>query len=284
VECRAILDYIENYEEVTAATEPAKPDEKAAEETHIIAEEEFMQEAEHPYGNIQLTFYISIILILIALFDLIATKLVKARFIHIIIILISVFVVGEILFVEGTNLGRQQYYEPDQPILFSHKVHAGQNQIDCQYCHFTAQESMHAGIPPVQLCMNCHNVIKNGTQTGTDEIAKINLALETGKPIAWVKVHNLPDHVYFNHAQHVKVGKVDCIECHGDVENMDRIKQVENLGMGWCIDCHRNTNVQFMDNDFYTAYTQLHEQMKAGDIKRVTVDNIGGNECQKCHY
>jgi hypothetical protein len=132
--------------------------------------------------------------------------------------------------------------------------------------------------------MNCHTVVKSGAKTGTAEIAKIYEALQSGKPIEWIKVHNVPDHVYFNHAQHVKVGKLECQECHGKVEEMDRIVQESTLGMGWCIECHRTKEVQFLENDFYKNYTKLHEEMNAGKRSRVTVDDIGGSECQKCHY
>ena len=132
--------------------------------------------------------------------------------------------------------------------------------------------------------MNCHNVVKSGAKTGTSEISKIYAAMESGKSIEWIKVHNVPDHVYFNHAQHVNVGKLDCKQCHGEVEKMDRIVQEKSLGMGWCIECHRTTEVQFMENDFYKNYTKLHEELNAGIRSRITVDNIGGNDCQKCHY
>jgi hypothetical protein len=181
-------------------------------------------------------------------------------------------------------LGRQPGYEPDQPILFSHKVHAGQNKIDCKYCHTGVEVSESAGIPSVQLCMNCHNVVRQGKNTGPDEIAKIYKAIESNRPIEWIRVHNLPDHAVFNHAQHVKVGKRDCAECHGDVANMDRIKQVHDLSMGWCISCHRRTEVQFTENGFYRKYRKLNEAFESGEKPRITVDATGGSECSKCHY
>jgi len=234
--------------------------------------------------NMQTTFIVMAILIFISLFDLFITKMVRARWIHFIIIAISVIVIGEIVFVEATGLGRQQYYQPDQPIAFSHKIHAGQNKIDCMYCHFTADKSKFAGIPPTQLCMNCHTVVKQGKLTGTKEIEKIYKALETGDPIKWVKVHNLPDHVYFSHAQHVKVGKVACQECHGEVEKMSQITQVNPLSMGWCIDCHRTKDVQFATNKFYQQYTELQRKLKDGEISNVKVLDVGGEECQQCHY
>ncbi len=234
--------------------------------------------------NFRAIFLISLFLFFFAILDLAILKILRARFVNIVLILLTLFIMTEIVIVEAQSLGRQQYYSPDQPVKFSHKVHAGQNQINCQYCHFTADNSKHAGIPPVQLCMNCHNLVKQGKKTGTEEINKIYAALESGKSIEWVRVHNLPDHTYFNHAQHVKVGKVDCKECHGPVEEMDRIIQTYNLGMGWCIDCHRIREVQFIDNQFYSTYTRLHEELKSGKISRVTVDDMGGTECQRCHY
>lgn len=279
----AILTFIENYD-------AAKLEEVAAETIGDGAEQGeepayvFMAEEENPYSNLQISFFISVIIILIALLDLLITRIVKAKAIHIIIILISAAVVTEVSILEAQNLGRQQYYEPDQPIQFSHRIHAGDNQTDCKYCHSTVDESMHAGIPSVAVCMNCHNVVKEGTQTGQEEIAKIYAAIETNKPIEWVKVHNLPDHVYFNHAQHVSIGNIDCAQCHGEVKDMDRIQQVNDLGMGWCVNCHRRTEVQFINNDFYRSYEKLHEQLKSGKKTIVTVDDIGGNDCQKCHY
>jgi cytochrome c/class III cytochrome C family protein len=234
--------------------------------------------------NMSYVFIIMIILFLVSLFDLVLVKVVKAKWIHYIIMITSLAIIGEIIFVEATALGRQQYYQPDQPVWFSHKVHAGQNQIDCKYCHFTADKSMHAGIPPVATCMNCHNQVKEGKKTGTAEIDKIYAAIENNEPIEWVKVYNLPDHVYFNHAQHVNVGKVDCAQCHGEVEKMDQIIQIPDLSMGWCVDCHRTETVQFATNKFYEQYTELHKKYKNGEMPNVTVQNIGGDECAKCHY
>ncbi len=280
-----LLAYIKNYDAAAKTEEAAaEPVIEQADEHARADEYVFMADSDNPFSNLQISFYISIILILVSLFDLIITKIIKARFVHLIIILISLAVVTEVTVLEAQNLGRQQYYEPDQPVLFSHKVHAGDNQIDCRYCHTTVDESMHAGIPSVQVCMNCHNVVKEGTYTGKDEIAKVRGAYDAKKPIEWIKVHNLPDHVYFNHSQHVAVGNIDCAHCHGDVSRMDRIQQVNDLGMGWCINCHRKTEVQFISNDFYTDYKKLHEQLKNGEKTRITVDDIGGNECQKCHY
>ncbi|WP_225975321.1 c-type cytochrome [Panacibacter ginsenosidivorans] len=203
------------------------------------------------------------------------------------------------------GLGRQQNYEPAQPIFYSHKVHAGINQINCLYCHGGAQDSKHANIPSVNVCMNCHMAINEyaGEQlytaegkevNGTEEIKKLYsyAGYEPGKPwdaskakpIAWTKIHNLPDHVYFNHSQHVMVGKVQCQTCHGEITKMDEVKQFAELSMGWCINCHRTTKVQFADNGFYSIYEKYHEDLKNGVRDSITVENIGGTECQKCHY
>ncbi len=286
-EVKGILKYIANggklAEGEVSATE-TKTEEVAEAPIHDPDEEIVAEMKRQDFRNMRNTFILVIILMLISIFDLAVSRIIKARWIHFIIILISIFIGGELLFVEAASLGRQQYYQPDQPIAFSHKIHAGQNKIDCQYCHFTADKSMHAGIPPASTCMNCHSQVKSGKITGTEEIAKIYDAIDNNKPIEWIKVHNLPDHVYFNHAQHVSVGKVACAECHGEVEKMDEIIQVKDLSMGWCIDCHRTKDVQFVNNKFYDNFAQMHEKLKSGEKKTVKVIDIGGEECQRCHY
>lgn len=186
------------------------------------------------------------------------------------------------------DLQRQQGYEPDQPIWFSHKIHAGINQIDCKYCHVGVERGKQATIPSVNICMNCHRSIRSGPVTGSNELAKVFAAagydtiqqtysLESTGPIEWIRVHNLPDHVYFNHQQHVKVGKIECQTCHGPVEEMDVLKQHAPLSMGWCMDCHRTEDVKVAENRLY--YNQHYEHPEG-----MTVEMIGGTECQKCHY
>jgi hypothetical protein len=276
----AVLNYIENYD--TAKVAPIITSAATTGETK--AADNFFAENQDHKRQFGTTLIISLILLLAAAFDLFITKLIKARFVNVIVILISAFVITEITVVEAQNLGRQTGYEPDQPVLFSHKIHAGDNQIDCKYCHTTVTESKHAGIPSVSLCMNCHTAVRIGRNTGTEEIAKIYKALETGKPIEWIRVHNLPDHSYFNHAQHVSAGKVQCESCHGDVKTMDRIRQVQPLSMGWCIECHRKTEVQFTENGYYQKFVKLHEELKSGKRTRITVEDVGGTECSKCHY
>lgn len=199
-------------------------------------------------------------------------------------------------------IGVDQGYEPLQPIAFSHKIHAGDNKIDCQYCHSSAKHSKVSGVPSANLCMNCHKSISevaDDTRVGSlgkkeldQEIQKIYAAVGWDsekmeyienyeqQPIEWVRVHNLPDHVYYNHSQHVTVAGLDCQTCHGPVEEMDEMRQHSPLTMGWCIDCHRDTDVD-MDNKYYT---QIHEELKKKGIDKATIADLGGKECGKCHY
>lgn len=247
--------------------------------------------------------------------------------------------------------GRQQGYAPEQPIKFSHATHAGQQKIDCQYCHDSARRSKHSSIPATNTCMNCHAAVKVGSKYGTAELTKIYASIGydpiAGKyienydkmsedqvaaifkkwigdtyasknnltnvdkagevvvnnqwddikasltnelkpkiqgPIEWTRIHSLPDHVYFNHSQHVNVGKLACQTCHGKVENMEVMTQHSPLSMGWCVNCHRQTDVKFKDNAYYDAYKRYHEELKSGKRENVKVEEVGGLECQKCHY
>jgi mono/diheme cytochrome c family protein len=180
------------------------------------------------------------------------------------------------------SIGVQQGYAPKQPIAFSHKVHAGQYEIDCKYCHVGATKGKSATIPSVNICMNCHNQIKAGTNTGEGEIAKIVKAFNENKPIEWVRIHNLPDLAYFNHSQHVTVGGIECQTCHGPVQEMDVVRQHSLLTMGWCIDCHRKTDIKNEGNAYYDKLTELHKAAKGNS--KMKVEDIGGLECSKCHY
>jgi len=224
------------------------------------------------------------------------------------------FVVGGYYVTKGAiGLGRMKGYQPVQPIYYSHKVHAGINQINCLYCHGSAWDSRHAAIPSVNICMNCHkaiNTYEKGPKLYDEAGNEINGSYQIeklysyagfdpknptkwdpskAKPIEWVKIHNLPDHVYFNHSQHIRAGKVQCQSCHGEITAMDEVKQVADLSMGWCINCHRQTKVDFnystgKGNQFYSIYEKFHNDIKNGKMDSVTVENIGGLECQKCHY
>lgn len=133
-------------------------------------------------------------------------------------------------------MNTQRGYRPQQPIAYSHALHAGLYEIDCQYCHTGAERSRHAGVPPASVCMNCHTNVK----TDSPEIQKLAAYVKDDRPVPWVKVHRLPDHAYFSHASHVTSG-VACQTCHGPVEQMVRVEQVETMKMGWCLDCHRET-------------------------------------------
>lgn len=225
-----------------------------------------------------------IVLLLLSLLDLMFFHKIKYRMLPILVLLLTLGYITMMIYDAGTALGRTQNYEPDQPIKFSHQVHAGQNKIDCKYCHYTAEQGNSAGIPPADLCLNCHTLVREGTRSGRFEIAKVVEAHEKQMPIEWIRVHNLPDHVFFSHAQHVKAGQLDCKECHGAVEEMHVVRQVQDLSMGWCLDCHKTKAVQFVENKFYESYGRLHEEIKSGKIDSVTVDKIGGTDCMKCHY
>ncbi|MCS7153544.1 MAG: c-type cytochrome [Bacteroidia bacterium] len=179
---------------------------------------------------------------------------------------------------KARSVGLHKGYQPVQPIAFSHKTHAGEYKIACQYCHVGVEKGKSATIPSTNICMNCHTYIQEGSRYGKKEIAKILASWEQGKPIEWVRIHNLPDFVYFSHAQHVKVGGIACQTCHGPVQEMEEVYQYSDLSMGWCLDCHRQTKVDLTANPYYA---RLHEQLKE---KEVTVEKIGGLECSKCHY
>ena len=201
------------------------------------------------------------------------------------------------------QIGVDQGYMPIQPIHYSHKIHAGENQIECQYCHSSARISKHSGIPSLNVCMNCHENIAdyNGEEDlekgytkdfYTNEIKKLYKAVGwdeetqsyTGdtEPVKWVRIHNLPDFVYFNHAQHVSVAGIDCQKCHGPVEEMEILYQYSPLTMGWCINCHRDSNIKVKDNEYYT---KIHEELsKKYGVEELSIAQMGGLECGKCHY
>ena len=201
------------------------------------------------------------------------------------------------------QVGVDQGYMPVQPIHYSHKIHAGANQIECKYCHSSARKSKHSGIPALNVCMNCHKNIaeyngeedlENGYTKDfyTKEIKKLYAAVGwdeenqryTGEtqPVKWVRIHNLPDFVYFNHAQHVQVGEIACQKCHGPVEEMEVMYQYSPLTMGWCINCHRETNVKVESNEYYA---KIHAELsKKYGVEKLTAAQMGGLECGKCHY
>ena len=213
------------------------------------------------------------------------------------------FLLASAYFVYGyfMQVGVDQGYEPVQPIHYSHRIHAGDNGIDCKYCHSSARVSKTSGIPSLNVCMNCHKSISEvapetlaeGKDYGVDYNAEIQKLYDavgwdgtgyTGdsKPVKWIRIHNLPDFAYFNHSQHVSVAGIECQTCHGPVEEMEIMSQHAPLTMGWCINCHRETNVKVQDNEYYT---KIHEELsKKYGVDQLTAAQMGGLECGKCHY
>lgn len=231
-----------------------------------------------------LVFIIMLLGFLAALADLIIFRKLSFKLVHLVVILgTGLFMVRTVAH-EAVALGRSQYYEPDQPIKFSHMVHSGDNRTDCLYCHSIAEYSHQAGIPSVSQCMNCHIIVREGTYSGRFEINKLVHAWENEMPVRWIKVHKLPDHAFFSHAQHVGAAGLECSECHGEVEQMHRLMQVNDLSMGWCLDCHRTTGVDILNNEFYSVYMQLREDVRAGKLDVATARETGGTYCMKCHY
>ncbi|WP_320019943.1 cytochrome c3 family protein [Labilibaculum manganireducens] len=250
----------------------------------VQLKEDTLHEAKPKVNNLIVFFFLGALLTM-ALIDLFFTKKIKYKFIPILIFVLAFGYQINMLADGAMALGRKQNYQPAQPIKFSHKVHVTGNKIDCRYCHTTADESKSAGIPHVNLCMNCHIIVREGPNSGKFEINKIIKAVENNTSVEWVRIHQLPDHVFFSHAQHANVGKRECQECHGPVEEMDVIKQVEDLSMGWCLDCHDKTAVDFQANGYYSnGFKKLHEDLAAGVIDSVRVTDIGGRECARCHY
>ncbi|REG91088.1 quinol:cytochrome c oxidoreductase pentaheme cytochrome subunit [Algoriphagus antarcticus] len=180
------------------------------------------------------------------------------------------------------SVGIQQGYAPEQPIAYSHALHAGTLEIECQYCHTGVEIGKSANIPSANICMNCHTHVQNvqGKEGVSPEIQKIYDAVDNNQPIEWVRVHNLPDLAYFNHSQHVVVGEVECQTCHGPIQEMEVVGQHSALTMGWCIDCHRQTEITTEGNAYYDKLVQLHTDSKDA----LKVKDIGGLECAKCHY
>ena len=199
------------------------------------------------------------------------------------------------------QVGVNQGYMPVQPIHYSHKIHSGDNKIDCNYCHSSAKVSKHSGIPSLNICMNCHKSIYEYNGETTEEYSKEFYDGEIQKlykavgwddeaqeytgvtyPVKWVRIHNLPDHAYFNHSQHVSVAGIECKTCHGPVEEMEIMYQHSPLTMGWCINCHRETNVNLKDNEYYA---KIHKELsKKYGVEQLTAAQMGGIECGKCHY
>jgi len=227
---------------------------------------------------------IASVLFLLSAIDLIINKIFKNRRIRGIVLSITGILITWILAVNAIAFGRSKGYSPDQPVKFSHAVHAGQNKTDCNYCHYTAKISKTAGIPPGSICLNCHFLVRNGTRSGGTEIAKVIDAFEKKRAVEWIRIYRLPDFVFFSHAQHVNAGGITCDACHGNVKEMNRLSQFADLSMGWCIRCHESRKVNLSNQYYRIYYKELYDSLKAGKIDSVMVAGIGGKDCGKCHY
>ncbi|MDT3404439.1 c-type cytochrome [Mucilaginibacter terrae] len=216
-------------------------------------------------------------------------RLIKNKKLVFFVVLAGTVAFGSFSWVTMWNTGVQQGYQPVQPIAYSHELHAGVMKINCQYCHGGAYKSKNASIPSLNVCMNCHKVVK----TESKEIQKIYTALgydpatqkydtTKARPIQWVRIHNLPDLAYFNHSQHVKVAGLECQNCHGPIQTMKEVYQYSPLTMKWCVQCHKRTNINGLGNAYYDKMVDVHEKLKKGE--KVTAAMMGGLECGKCHY
>jgi cytochrome c553 len=224
------------------------------------------------------------VLFLISILDLIIKKFFRKPLFNWLIISVTAVVITWILAVNAVAFGRSKGFSPFQPIKFSHAVHAGQNKTDCIYCHYSAKTGKSAGIPSSSVCWNCHFLVRNGTRSGAWEISKIVSAIETNKSVEWVRIYKLPDFVYFNHSQHVTAGKINCATCHGDVTVENKLSQVNDLAMGWCLDCHETRKVNLANEYYKTYYPEKSQLLQEGKIDSVLVRETGGWDCGKCHY
>ena len=222
-------------------------------------------------------------------------KLSKNKKFILFIVLLCVIFLGSAGWKGMWETGVHTGYQPIQPIKFSHQLHAGVNKIDCQYCHSGAFTSKNASIPSLNVCMNCHNYVTASEKYDgktSPEIMKIYNALDYNedtkvygnntKPVEWIRIHNLPDLAYFNHSQHVAVAGIECQKCHGPIQTMEEVYQYSPLTMKWCINCHRETEVNHKDNPYYDKLIAAHDKLKKGE--KVTAAVLGGLECAKCHY
>jgi len=222
-------------------------------------------------------------------------KLSKNKKFILFIVLLCIIFLGSAGWKGMWETGVHTGYQPVQPIKFSHQLHAGVNKIDCQNCHTGAATSKNASIPSLNVCMNCHNYVTASEKYDgktSPEIMKIYAALDYNedtkqygpntKPVEWIRIHNLPDLAYFNHSQHVSVAGIECQKCHGPIQTMEEVYQYSPLTMKWCIDCHRQTEVNHKDNPYYDKLIAAHDKLKKGE--KVTAAVLGGLECAKCHY
>ncbi len=204
------------------------------------------------------------------------------NFLPIIVLVVLLVVLGTVVHLfwywfspKHLNVG----YQPTQPIPFSHSKHVNHVGIDCRYCHTNVNKAAHSNIPATETCMNCHKQIK----TDSKHIKKLTKHYEEDKPIEWVKVHMLPDYVYFNHSAHVNVG-VSCVQCHGKVNKMDVVYQAKSLGMGWCLECHREPEKYLWPVDEVTNLDyKPDDQLKLGLELKEKYNVHPGEACSVCH-
>jgi len=256
--------------------------------------------AKLPKSTAWMTYLVLFVFLLLALWVYFFSK---NEFLQLVMTIALLLGSGYYMYLGMMSIGVDQGYKPIQPIAFSHKIHAGDNKIDCEYCHSSAKHSKTSGIPSANVCMNCHKSISeyNGPVTSERdkafydaEIQKIydavgwdseKLAYKEDyeeKPIQWIRIHNLPDFAYYNHSQHVTVAGLKCQTCHGPVEEMEEVEQFSPLTMGWCIECHKTTDLKVESNDYYA---KIHEELsKKYGVEKITVAQMGGRECGKCHY
>ena len=288
-----ILEYTKG--ETVKATETKEAPVESTTTTQTLSEEDAVYQKLEPQ-NSSAWWQILVLLVFSAIVYFFAK--INQNFAAIFMLIITLFSAAYFTFAWFLQIGVDTGYKPEQPIEFSHKIHAGDNGIDCEYCHSSAKHSKTSGIPTMNVCMNCHKSIGefNGEVFGghdkeffTKEIGRVRehagwdadefAYTSEGKGVEWVRVHNLPDFVYYNHSQHVNVAGLECQTCHGPVEKMHRVEQYAQLTMDWCITCHKDTEVN-MENGYYSGTYE-----NAADAhKGMTVADMGGMECGKCHY
>jgi len=192
---------------------------------------------------------------------------------------VPVYVIG-LMYYAGSPQTWRVGYSPKQPVPFSHALHAGQLGLDCRYCHTTVEEAATAALPPTSICMNCHERIA----PKSDKLLLVRESFASGAAIPWVRVHKLPDFVYFDHSAHVRRG-VSCVSCHGRVDQMEQVVQVQPLSMAWCLDCHRNPDAHLRPPDLVTDLGWVPEQdaTTIGQQVRAQLNINPSTDCSTCH-
>jgi len=223
-------------------------------------------------------------LMILVTYDLLISKKIRLRRYHWLTMTICLTAIYLLIRRDLLLLGLQAGYSPDQPVKFSHRQHCLDNQIQCLYCHPAAKHAMSAGFPSTGLCMNCHLIIREGSKAGEFELQKLALAVENNKSIRWKRVCSLPAYVAFSHRQHVGIANLDCLGCHVQLDESDRVKQILPLSMNWCLDCHQQNYVKPKQNDYYSAtYASLISSRQPHGTDSLSVKELGGWDCMNCH-